>query len=154
MDKTSFNVKFFDWDYLHLTAQTKETYFNHFCLKSEYLNMFLDQDSKNFDQELTKPGNLNMEQPKIEKEDCQKEPVIFKSKQCSDCGSTFSTQSNLRLHVDAVHEKKRPYLCSECGDSFSTQNNLKRHISTVHKGQTTFKILILASHSNQSANGS
>ena len=90
-----------------------------------------------------------MEEPKIEKEDFQKEPVIFKSKQCSDCGSTFSTQSNLRLHVDAVHEKKRPYLCSECGDSFSTQNNLKRHISTVHKGQTTFKILILAAHPNQ-----
>ena len=119
-------------------------------LESEYFNMFLDQDSKNFDQELTKPGNQNMEQPKIEKEDCQKEMVISKSKQCSDCGSTFSTQSNLRLHVDAVHEKKRPYLCSECGDSFSTQNNLKRHISTVHKGQTTFKILILASHPNQS----
>ena len=28
MDKTSFNVKIFDWDYLHLTAQTKETYFS------------------------------------------------------------------------------------------------------------------------------
>ena len=26
-DKSSFNVKFFDWDYLHLTALTKETYF-------------------------------------------------------------------------------------------------------------------------------
>ena len=92
-----------------------------------------------------------MEQPKIEKEDCQTELVISKSKQCSDCGSTFSSQSNLRLHIDAVHEKKRPYLCSECGDSFSTQNNLKRHITAVHKGQTTFKILILAAHPNQSA---
>ena len=28
LDKTSFNVKFFDWDYLHLTAETKETYFS------------------------------------------------------------------------------------------------------------------------------
>ena len=27
LDKTSFNVKFFDWDYLHLTEQTRETYF-------------------------------------------------------------------------------------------------------------------------------
>jgi hypothetical protein len=27
LDKTSFNVKFFDWNYLHLTALTKETYF-------------------------------------------------------------------------------------------------------------------------------
>ena len=116
--------------------------------------MFLDQDSKNFDQKLTKPGNLKMEQQKVEKEDCQKEPVIFKSKQtfqCSDCGSTFSSQSNLKLHIDSIHEKKKPWLCSECGDSFSTQNNLKRHISTVHKGQTNFKILILAAHPNQSA---
>ena len=116
-----------------------------------YFNILLGQDSKTFDQKLTKPENLNMEQQKIEKEDCQKELVISTSKQCSDCGSTFSSQSNLRLHVDAVHEKKKPYLCSECGDSFSTQNNLKRHISTVHKGQTTFKILILAAHPNQSA---
>ena len=116
--------------------------------------MFLDQDSKNFDQKLIKPGGLNMEQQKIEKEDCQKEVVISKWKQnfqCSDCGSTFSSQSNLKLHIDAIHEKKKPWLCSECGDSFSTQNNLKRHISTVHKGQTTFKILILAAHPNQSA---
>ena len=27
MDKTSFNVKIFEWDYLNLTARTKETYF-------------------------------------------------------------------------------------------------------------------------------
>jgi hypothetical protein len=34
LDKTSFNVKFFDWDYLHLTALTKETYFK---ICSQYL---------------------------------------------------------------------------------------------------------------------
>ena len=28
LDKTSFNVKILEWDYLHLTAQTKETYFS------------------------------------------------------------------------------------------------------------------------------
>jgi hypothetical protein len=27
LEKTSLNVKFFDWDYLHLTALMKETYF-------------------------------------------------------------------------------------------------------------------------------
>ena len=27
MEKTSLNVKFFDWDYLHLTTLMKETYF-------------------------------------------------------------------------------------------------------------------------------
>ena len=27
LEKTSLNVRFFDWDYLHLTALMKETYF-------------------------------------------------------------------------------------------------------------------------------
>ena len=32
LEKTSFNVKFFDWDYLHLTALMKESYFNHILI--------------------------------------------------------------------------------------------------------------------------
>ena len=82
-----------------------------------------------------------MEQINPDKKVFQEEQVILKSKpslQCSDCGSTFSSQSNLKLHIEAIHEKKKPWLCSECGDSFSTQNNLKRHISTVHKGEKPF----------------
>ena len=35
MDKTSFDVKIFDWDYWSLTALTKETYF--FCVGFNYL---------------------------------------------------------------------------------------------------------------------
>ena len=31
LDKTSFNVKIFEWDYLHLTALTKESYFSNDC---------------------------------------------------------------------------------------------------------------------------
>ena len=54
--------------------------------------------------------------------------------QCSDCGSTFTKQSNLRMHTEIVHEKKKPWLCSECGNSFGKQDCLKRHISIVHKG--------------------
>ena len=41
MDKTSFNVKFFDWDYLHLTAQTKETYFRViFSAPNDFMHLF------------------------------------------------------------------------------------------------------------------
>ena len=49
MDKTSFNVKFFDWDYLHLTAQTKETYFKSYdqIKKEPYLK---NLSSERFDQ--------------------------------------------------------------------------------------------------------
>ena len=41
MDKTSFNVKFFDWDYLHLIAQTKETYFRKKSDKTRFLEASL-----------------------------------------------------------------------------------------------------------------
>ena len=35
MEKTSLNVKFFDWDYLYLTALMKETYFNKYDFQSD-----------------------------------------------------------------------------------------------------------------------
>jgi hypothetical protein len=39
--KTSLNVKFFDWDYLHLTALMKESYFR--VLKKESVNTINQQ---------------------------------------------------------------------------------------------------------------
>ena len=36
LEKTRLNVKFFDWDYLHHTAQTKETYFRSIIVFLEY----------------------------------------------------------------------------------------------------------------------
>ena len=100
---------------------------------------------QNFDQKLNKE-DIEMEQNR--EISCEKsaelpaKPSEFKkiqdSKpscfQCSDCGSTFTKQSNLRMHTEIVHEKKKPWLCSECGNSFGKQDCLKRHISIVHKG--------------------
>ena len=101
---------------------------------------------QNFDQKLNKE-DIEME-PQNREISCEKsaelpaKPSEFKkiqdSKpscfQCSDCGSTFTKQSNLRMHTEIVHEKKKPWLCSECGNSFGKQDCLKRHISIVHKG--------------------
>jgi hypothetical protein len=41
LEKTSLNVKFFDWDYLHLTALMKETYFSRQIkkVKRKYLEI-------------------------------------------------------------------------------------------------------------------
>ena len=71
----------------------------------------------------------------VKPSDIQKEKPSF---QCSDCGSTFTKQSNLKLHIETIHEKKKPWLCSECGTSFGKQDGLKRHISIVHKGERPF----------------
>ena len=104
------------------------------------LKMYLNP--QNFDQKLNKE-EIEMESQNREKSadlpaklsEFQKtqdsKPSCF---QCSDCGSTFTKQSNLRMHTEIVHEKKKPWLCSECGNSFGKQDCLKRHISIVHKG--------------------
>ena len=40
LDKTSFNDNFFEWYHLHLTALTKENYFNHYKRGSKFKSIF------------------------------------------------------------------------------------------------------------------
>ena len=54
LEKISLNDKFFDWDYLHLTALKKETYFNRkkggfvLVLKKMYIPRFLENLCRHF----------------------------------------------------------------------------------------------------------
>ena len=57
MDKTSFNVKIFDWDYLHLTAQTKETYFSNVVVEIELTDL---QKSGGAGAPTTPPGTTGL----------------------------------------------------------------------------------------------
>ena len=38
-----------------------------------------------------------------------------------------------RLHMEAVHECKKPYQCPECGLKFSFKSALNSHIKCVHE---------------------
>lgn len=51
---------------------------------------------------------------------------------CSICGVYFTWNSNLRTHVNSVHEKKRNP-CRICGCSLVYANGLRLHIKIVHK---------------------
>jgi len=48
------------------------------------------------------------------------------------CHKTFSSHSNLRVHIRAVHEKSRPHVCSECQRQFSYKHAWQKHIRTKH----------------------
>ena len=40
---------------------------------------------------------------------------------------------NLSKHVEAVHEKIRPFSCSICNKAFASKQMLERHFATNHK---------------------
>ncbi|BHF70959.1 hypothetical protein SprV_0401401200 [Sparganum proliferum] len=64
-----------------------------------------------------------------------------KAFQCPDCLKSFSRNSDLQKHIDAVHKGLRPYKCSICQKLFSQKSSLKRHVEAVHEGIKAFQCL-------------
>ena len=52
---------------------------------------------------------------------------------CSQCDKIFVNSGTLKIHTEAVHEKKRPYACHLCDLSFTQSGNLRTHIKGKHK---------------------
>ena len=57
---------------------------------------------------------------------------------CPQCKKTFRRHFNMRIHVDRVHNKVKPFPCKFCDKSFATNSDLKQHL-TVHGEGKTFK---------------
>ena len=50
----------------------------------------------------------------------------------------FFQKGYLKMHIESVHEGKKPYKCTVRGSNFSIKQNLNRH-SLVLKGKKPFK---------------
>ena len=72
----------------------------------------------------------------IEKEDIM-EKSIDKRFHCEICDSFFKSKTILKVHIETVHEKKKPFKCNICDASFSKNGNLKIHVTSVHKIHVT-----------------
>lgn len=48
------------------------------------------------------------------------------------CGISFPNKSQLKRHVQRVHEGIRNNLCEHCFERFFEKSDLKRHIKNVH----------------------
>ncbi|BHF61685.1 Up in starvation [Sparganum proliferum] len=64
-----------------------------------------------------------------------------KAFQCPDCLKSFSRNSDLQKHIDAVHKGLRPNKCSICQKLFSQKSSLRRHVEAVHEGIKAFQCL-------------
>ena len=60
---------------------------------------------------------------------------------CNVCSKIFTHKSNLNKHIKIVHEGKKPYACSICSSAFATKQSLKKHIDGVHEGKKPFAYL-------------
>ena len=55
---------------------------------------------------------------------------------CNICDVGFSHKGYLDKHI---HEEKKPFKCNDCGTSYSRKGNLNRHIKSVHERKEPFK---------------
>lgn len=52
---------------------------------------------------------------------------------CGICGKLFTRERSINLHVQAVHERKYPFVCTTCGAKFAANSHLTFHRKTVHE---------------------
>ena len=53
---------------------------------------------------------------------------------CDNCMASFKSRKELKRHISAVHEKKKPFKCVDCSSTFSRKEHMKKHISSFHEG--------------------
>ena len=51
----------------------------------------------------------------------------------------FFQAINLKNHIDAVHEERKPFKCEFCDYSCTHPSSLKKHISNIHGPKSVFK---------------
>ena len=57
------------------------------------------------------------------------------AKNCERCGKIFTSQRNLRKHIESVHEGKRNFSCGHCDKKYAQSKDLSSHISRIHQNQ-------------------
>ena len=58
-----------------------------------------------------------------------------KSKPCPHCDKKFMRGYNMRVHIERVHNKSKPWQCQFCEKTFATTSDLKQHLSSHGMGK-------------------
>ena len=52
---------------------------------------------------------------------------------CPICGKHFCNQTSKKVHIETIHEGKKPFRCDTCGVNFSQKGTLNDHILRIHE---------------------
>ena len=62
------------------------------------------------------------------------EEILF---ECSICKAKFKQKKGLKIHIESVHEGKKPFECCVCKEKFAQKGSIKIHIKSVHRCQNS-----------------
>ena len=54
---------------------------------------------------------------------------------CPHCPKLFMRAYNMKVHIDRVHNKSKPWQCQFCEKTFATTSDLKQHLSSHGMGK-------------------
>ena len=54
---------------------------------------------------------------------------------CPHCDKKFMRGYNMRVHIERVHNKSKPWQCQFCEKTFATTSDLKQHLSSHGMGK-------------------
>ena len=61
--------------------------------------------------------------------------IELKKIKCPQCEKAFNKEDRLNVHVQIVHEGKKPFHCIECEAVFWSAIGLQHHVESVHVGK-------------------
>ena len=110
----------------------------HHCYKSCITKRALEKHMRLHDldtfQSCTKCGKLyknhNTFREHMDKYHGADEEKLFP---CEKCNKSFSSETNLNVHIKYIHNVQARLDCVECEESFKHRNSLVRHLKNIHK---------------------
>jgi len=86
--------------------------------------------------------------------DVKKETVEYKTTisgrktifHCNRCSYKSRRKDNVRVHEQAVHEKRKDFICPKCSKAFAQQSHLQKHDSSIHKSSPMLLLKIKSSY--------
>ena len=59
--------------------------------------------------------------------------------QCEYCGKEYSSGTNLKYHIQAIHLNARNIICSFCYERFLNETDLRTHVNNLHNKGNLFE---------------